>query len=234
MRLDPDSVKKIMGNSKGAVVYGLEKCLYKQVYASLARNYKTYDYSEVKAPLVRFDHDGEKDKLDRECKSAIISLVLDNFKRSKRGEMIVPLIFCVGKQEDGETFRLNVEQMATKSGSEGSITDKELRRCFKVFAQLGPEIKMIAEQTFKFVNVRQDDKEEDLYHLDQVAPFWQDSNWNQLWQQRLAKKIPKQKQKKYFWREIMLTECRLFDHARHDRAPCQQDNFFSTRKEICK
>jgi hypothetical protein len=72
------------------------------------------------------------------------------------------------------------------------------------------EMQKVAEQTFKFVSVRQDKTEKDLYHLDEVAPFWKKPEWKQLWMERSASKVKKSELKKHPWREIVKIQTALF------------------------
>lgn len=229
MKLDPHSVKAIMGDSQNALVYGFESCYYEEVVTLLSENYNAGKFYAVDAPMIKFDKYDDLGEMERECKAAITSLVLDNYKRSLHKLPITPLIFCVSKSENGEQFEMNIAQVANRSGEISSVTDKELRRCYKVFAELSPEIRAIAEQTFKFVNLRQNDKEQDVYHLDPIEPFWKKPEWQGLWQKRQANKQPSSKRKKFFWRETIKSECKLFDKKRYEPAVSQPDMFFESR-----
>lgn len=221
MRIDKKSLMKLIGKSREVVVYGLLDCLYRDVVAHLdslgelnVYDVMTYDDDGCRIPVIEIDMgaDTRGDMVKRCSKAGITSVLIENYKRSQRGEPLVPLIFCIELQADHQQVVLNTERVAKLTGHDSSVTDAELRRCFKSYREASPELRDIVERTFKFVRVRQDDQEKDLYHLQELTPFWKRPDWNQLWKERNAQKNKKVLNKKFPWRKVVAEKIRLF-HA---------------------
>jgi len=158
--------------------------------------------------------------IKRECKATITNLILENYKLSKKGMPLIPLIFCIARQDTSVNKLVNFKNVATLKNIKSSVTDAELRRCYKIATELGPEFREIAEQTFKYVKVQQDSKYSNLYHLEQIPPLWANSAWQLLWEDR--QKIEKKPaEKKTAWREILKKRVLLF-HAEHNALPLAQ------------
>lgn len=218
MRIDKASISKLLGGSKEVVCYGLSSCMYGQVVRLLGLEkdlqvHDVLDYEDVDRPIALIETDAGGDDVKRICKAGITSLLLENYKRMQQGQPIIPLIFCVEFHDDDTDIMLDVERVAKLSGIKSSVTDAELRRCFKSYYEMDADMQRVAEQTFKFVSVRQDKKEEDLYHLDEVAPFWNHPKWKQLWTERSGAKVKKSEPKKHAWREIVKTQTTLFKES---------------------
>ncbi len=115
--LDSDSVAKILKGGNQIMVYGFNHCQYMEVCAVV-------ESPKTKLPIKRvFDYylgkfvgvseenvttlEGRKMNrlvyedtsmnypLARQCKTGIVNLVLENYKRKKEGLPLIPLIFCV-------------------------------------------------------------------------------------------------------------------------------------------
>ena len=222
MRVDKKSIMKLVGQSREVVVYGLLDCLYRDVVAHLAHlgelnvyDVMTFDDEGCRIPVIDVDTDADTrcDMVKRISKAGITSVLIENYKRSKLGKPLVPLIFCVELQKDNQQVVLDAERVAKLTGHASSVTDAELRRCFKSILEAPPELRKIAEKTFKFVRVEQDHQENDLYHLQEVAPFWKRPDWNQLWEARNKGKMKKIVEKKHPWRNTIVEKIRLF-HAK--------------------
>ena len=154
MQINITSLKKIIGNSKELMFYGFGYCHYLDVYENInfVREFKSYCFLGGKFPKIEFDEGN--DSLKNSCKAVITSILIENYKRTKQGLPIIPLIFCVGYAGDDNHFTLDLDKVAQRG--KVSTTLPELRRCFKSCVEMGPEIKKIANQTIKFVQVKQD------------------------------------------------------------------------------
>lgn len=187
MRIHPDSLRTIMGKSSEAVIFGLSDCLYLEVcWAINAEDgLKAYIFNDLNDPeeqhiphtLLFANQLSDK----QECKTVITNLLIENYKRHQNGQPIIPLIFCIELEKDGEEVKLDTNSILNRDGIHRSITDAELRRCYKSYAQLGKEMKKISEMTFKFVRVKQESKFNDTYHLVELKPFWKNLKWKFMW-----------------------------------------------------
>lgn len=125
-------------------------------------------------------------------------LVLENYKRQLKNEPIIPLLFIVGLGDD--TY--DVPRIAERSDDEFAkgVTLTELRRCYKLAHEFGKGLSQVAKDTFQFVHLSSSEKG---YVLTVVKPFWQDEQWQKVWQQRKATtdKKPNSEHKNLFWRE---------------------------------
>src|SRR3990167_9919630 len=230
MRIEINSIRKLLGHSPEAVVYGLLDCLYLDVKEALkqVKGINIYDVlgfeeDDCLIPAIDIDlvADTRADMVKRCSKAGITSVLVENYKRSKLGKPLVPLLFCVELQADHQQVVLDMGRVAKLTGHASSVTDAELRRCFKSYREATHELRKIVEQTFKFVRVQQDHQEKDLYYLQELTPFWKRPEWNQLWVERTEQKQKKLINKKFPWRKVTLEQIRLF-HAMPDlKLPAQ-------------
>tara|TARA_R110000868_G_scaffold307987_4_gene569592 strand:+ start:798 stop:1529 length:732 start_codon:yes stop_codon:yes gene_type:complete len=219
MRVNKKSLKKLLGKGSEAVVYGLVDCQYLQVREAInnidgVRAYDILDYEDLTNPIPMIDVEPQGDFVKRCCKAGITSIVIENYRRSQQGRPLVPLIFCVELRSKDQQVVLNAEQVATRSGKESSVTDAELRRCFKSYYEMGPQLKKIAEQTFKFVCVQEDAKGNDLFHLKELTPFWHCPKWQHLWAERREHKQKKNTPKQFPWRKVMASKTSMSQRSK--------------------
>lgn len=186
MKLNHDSIRKICGDATTeVVVFGFGKYDYEPVYNAItdakdklrisALNYDSWEFKEK-------NWGGFFGDCHRICKHTISDLVLENYKRSLENKPIIPLIFCVGK----DNAMYDLKEIASKDEDLNSwVSHSELRRCYKLYAkweETNPAIQKIAELTFKFVKLETNVKGET--ELKQVPPFWKDPEWKALWEER--------------------------------------------------
>lgn len=218
MTIDLASVKNICGDSKEVVVYGFASCKYSEIDTALcSEKYKSsqfwnfsrsFHYNICPFKLVERDH---YDSLPGgRCKDIIADVILENYKRSLKNEPLIVILFCINyenKSHEAFTKNLSIEKIANSHSSEwGTITDGELRRCYKLCNEMidGSEIKDIANKTIKFVKVINDARN---YILEEIKPFWKNPNWMTLWETRKMNKSPK-KMKPDPWRNALIEECK--------------------------
>lgn len=128
------------------------------------------------------------------CKSAIVNLVLENCKRTQENLSLIPLIFCI--DIDNNPYPKSVDSIATRALPENSrITNKELRRIYKLCHLQNNFIADIALKTVKFVKIYINDNIE--YEFEELKPFWEDSKWKNSWELRQETKVIKSKINKW-------------------------------------
>lgn len=220
-KFDNDSLRRVSGGSKQVMVYGFERCLYKEMEqyintgkaGSVAKSFdwtlgyfrgdadvsKTLDGRNIER-LEFTVSASDRQSIARQCKTAITNLVLENYKRAKQGLPIIPLIFCL--DIDGNTRPFETEHVAVKDPKRnGTITHKELRRMYKLAHQFeNAELRKVAQDTFKFVKLTA--VGENSYRLDPIEAPWNDTRWDGYWATRMAQKstTPDSSEKRH-WRE---------------------------------
>ncbi|MBA3662333.1 MAG: hypothetical protein H0W64_11420 [Gammaproteobacteria bacterium] len=245
MQLRKNAVKKLIGDSHEVVVFGLRDFRYYGVMDALNEfKIKTYSWERVNFPVIKSDEIKYLDKKykdlltvringARECKSIITSLIIENYKRMKEGSDLIPFIFCIGLKDQNQTLTLDIKKVALSHTARNidelndsqfsSVTEKELRRCYKIYAEGTPDVKALIEKTFKFVMIQEDSQVEDLFDIEQIPPFWEDPCWEKYWQQRQLNHLSTISPKLYDWR-AMLTTCIDDTNFGH------QHNFFRSTK----
>jgi hypothetical protein len=185
IRLDQGSIDSLIGNSTEVMVYGAHLTRYLEIAEILNKNHGLRAYDCVNHELSKYvQADDKASNTRRKAKATIINLLIENNSRYRSGQPIIPLIFCIAIEENGCIEMVEYEQVAIQRNIFSSITDSELRRCYKACTLMGAEIKSIAEMTFKFVAVRQSQSIKDLYFLKQISPIWSNPNWASLWARR--------------------------------------------------
>lgn len=224
INLDKTSVEKILGNCQEVMVYGLRICRYYSVMDALqALNIKVNSWTKTGFPIINYDklafdinNKDDWQKIETSCgreyKAILASLMIENYHRLQQNQPIIPLIFCVGIEELGRVVNLNSEKVAKShldrdihnfdNPNNTSITEKELRRLYKLYAESCPEIEAITQLTIHFVKVKQSSQDPRLYTLEPLQAFW-DQAWQQLWRERKQSHLPVLFPKQYHWRDIL-------------------------------
>lgn len=221
--LDKDSVNKILKNSNEVMVFGMNDCQYGELAQALAV-LKLEVSMAVGHQLEELNYSSSKNPgggiMGALCKNLLSSLILENYKRVQENKSIIPLIFCVGFESDTKKTELKVKYIAEEHYFWGSITNKELRRCYKLYAETDSNIKQIAAQTFKFIKLKQGSINLDNYFLEEVPPFWEDNTFKEAWKIRISDPnrksqiIAKNNPKKYQWKNELKSAIGLFDKSR--------------------
>ena len=165
MIINKFSVSRLLGNNKKnryIAVYGMDNCLASQVANVLTdqsgcdqHGFEIYYRTDDKFNSHAINYDHKKDGRDktRSSTTEITSLLIENYNHFKRGDALIPLIFCVAREEDDKKIELDINLIISQTGKKSPAIYAELRRCYKIYSEMGPEIKAIAELTFKFVSV---------------------------------------------------------------------------------
>ncbi|KTC94603.1 hypothetical protein [Legionella erythra] len=199
MNIDERSLRVICGDSKEVVVYGFGHFKYLELCEAInklqgMKAYHSDDYVEKNEVMDKRTHY----TMYNHFKYILNDLVLENYKRQLKNEPIIPLLFIVGLGDD--TY--DVPRIAERSDDEFAkgVTLTELRRCYKLAHEFGKGLSQVAKDTFQFVHLSSSEKG---YVLTVVKPFWQDEQWQKVWQQRKATtdKKPNSEHKNLFWRE---------------------------------
>ena len=115
MRIDKESLNKLLGKSSEVVVYGLSVCHYLDILGAIIEvgNVDTISYLGGNFPQIAFDTGN--DHVKNRCKALITSLLIENVRRKRDGQPIIPLIFCVGLEEIGNNITLNIDKVSQRS-----------------------------------------------------------------------------------------------------------------------
>jgi hypothetical protein len=172
------------------MVYGFESCKYQEVISELMQSSQVrfvFDYHlgnksddqafEVSPPISQIDT-SRRGAAQDPCKAALVNLVFENYKRSKAGKPLIPVLFTIDCEKN--LYPVTAESATTKKTAQNSkITFKEIRRAYKLCEEISdPELRAIARETFKFVKVNND------LSLELIAAPWNDKNWPTLWAER--------------------------------------------------
>lgn len=119
----------------------------------------------------------------RDCKGALVNIVLENFKRSREGLPLIKVIFITDRFDNKHS--ITPQTIASKdSVLTRKVTHGELRRCYKLACeQKNDALATIAKETFVFVHLI---KAQGIYGLKPVSPFWANPEWAKAWSDRKA------------------------------------------------
>lgn len=149
------------------VVYGYLDCRWVDLHSLLQENVKAYCWTigaglegEYK-DLTRNKITPIPDPIDREdtkrvCKTALLHLILDNYRRRLKGNEITPLLFCIDI-DNNLHIPPNARRIFSKEGkSKNLFTHRELRRIAKICfdPKLDGVLRNLALETFHFIRVK--------------------------------------------------------------------------------
>lgn len=222
MIISNETIEKVLGQQRQVVIYGASKSHYNREIAQslVQQGYELYDFmggltaysSFYNDSLGLADHEYSlTSKLyDRDIagktregfKSVITNLVIMNYQLKQEGKPLVPLLFCIGFESDQYEVNFKCDMEAMVNGE--FQTSKEIRRCYKIYSELGEVMREIAEQTFKFVAVYADQNTQNVHHLKPLPLVWQNTEWKRLWDVRSRNKLfGKHQTEKSNWRETL-------------------------------
>lgn len=211
--LDPQSVMEICPEADEVMVYGWKHCKYGEVHDAIQglATIEEFPIKKVhswKAGYIRSDETGktldgqifsrlmfaepENDiqKNSRPCKTALTNLVLENYLRDQEGLNCIPLIFCIDIDDNPKTC--NSETILSReTANNNAITNKEIRRAFKLARYDDIGVQWAANHTFKFVKLTK--REDNSYSMEAIAAPWESDDWVTNWnlRQRLSTSTPK-------------------------------------------
>lgn len=119
----------------------------------------------------------------RECKAALVNIVLENYKRSL--EKLPPIKILFIAERANSKYAADPVAISSKEASlNGRVTHKELRRCYKlVHYSQNPDIAQIAKETIQFVKLNEANGS---FTLSAIDPYWEKPEWKPAWEARLA------------------------------------------------
>ncbi len=152
-----------------------------------------------KMERIEYDSIPNAEHCAKMCKSAIVNLVLENCKRIKDALCLIPLLFCI--DIDNNPYPKTVDSIATRNSPDnGNVTNKELRRIYKLCHFKDDFISSVALKMVKFVKVHINTQNE--YEFEELKPFWEDPKWSDLWE--LRQKSKKIKSKVHRWESQLI------------------------------
>ena len=179
----PSLLASIGGETAQLMVYGFADCKYniivkilrtahpfgtaenpiKRVFDFRIADYRLrYDRSDaIEDPIKTYTSEGREifrikrstSTTARICKAALVNMVIENVKREREGLPLIPVLFTIDISSD--TSGQYPPCINDLINIRNRYTFKELRRVYKLCAdpELPPEVRAIAERTFKFVKV---------------------------------------------------------------------------------
>lgn len=201
VKVHSQSVAQLLKGIDHLVVYGWTHCLYEEVGGSLQKHYNksVYDYS-LGDPS---EEDFVQERLIRKlqipdesdgtiCKAALVNIVFQSFLAVQQDRPLIPILF-ITKNSD-KKHSCNARTITTRESTMNAlVTNKELRRCYKLCHYKVPEIAEIAKRSFIFVEITHQKSSNDCV-LNPIAPFWEEVDWKFHWSQRQATKAKNSKQ----------------------------------------
>jgi hypothetical protein len=222
-----------------AMIYGWKSCYYKNVKEILETSF-TSPMNKVYNWQVNHPHAAKSDRTTLEgrvmkpinvplkssedeqsaeyCKASLTTLMVENWKREQEGLPLIPLIFCY--DVDGKKRVITPGSIASRDPQSNKIiTNKELRRCYKLCCELekDPELKAIAEvakKSIQFVKLAGSDSTE--YKMEILHPFWESPEFETKWKERMATKKPADPSKTVLWREELKSSMIAYNTNKQD------------------
>lgn len=225
-----NSCKKICPNTDQLMVYGWKHCKLDEITAKLKEAgspiKKVFtgtvgDWYETEAITLEGNLieriETFPETLRNNCKNGITNLVLENYRRTKQGLPLIPLLFCV--DIDGNEYEFNSETITSKDiDLNTKFTNSELRRAYKLCTIQNSELRKIAQATIKFAKVKI--QKDNLLALEAILPPWSSPDWQEMWTARMEQSAP---QKKNHWRERVQERIKRID----------QEFPLKKRKSVC-
>lgn len=146
--------------------------------------------------------------LQRQCKTAITNLVLENYKRNKEGLPPIPVFFII--DIDGNPKPLRIDHMTSKDTRfNHQFTHKELRRAFKLCAHENASIAKVACETFKFIKLKH--LGENIWDAELTKAPWADPEFADCWKQRKKLSNPSPYKSEFNWRNQLASEISRYE-----------------------
>jgi hypothetical protein len=226
-----DSVSAICKGANQVMVYGGGHCQYKEVtdclddqaylygsriqkvfsclVAGSLRVYHTTTLEGRNMNIIKYVQDLSHPKvIARACKAALTDLVLENYKRIKEGEEIIPMLFCI--DIDGNPKPYTAESICSREQAHNQqITHTELRRAYKLCTHKNPAIRRAALATFKFVKLEHQGGR--TYALKQIPAPWESSKFAKNWKKREKSSSSKPKPDSVNWRKQLESCVEAYD-----------------------
>lgn len=163
-------------------------------------------------PIEHLDLISKDSDVSRECKMGLVNVVFENYKRVLMGLPIIKIIFVLDCFDND--YVTDAKTVTSRKESYNScITNKELRRCYKLCKELEytdlHDLALVAQQSLVFVKLKIDANQK--YILKSLAPVWEDPNWDDYWAERKASKSDQSSDDKVFWRNELAKKISAFN-----------------------
>lgn len=146
--------------------------------------------------------------LQRQCKTAITNLVLENYKRNQEGLPLIPVFFVI--DIDGNPKPLRIDHMTSKDDRfNDQFTHKELRRAFKLCTHENASIAKVACETFKFIKLKH--LGENIWDAELTKAPWADTQFAVYWKQRKQLSNPTLDNSELNWRNQLASEISRYE-----------------------
>lgn len=217
-----DFINNTLENNKQVGVYGWKACCYTQLKKDLINQkpgnietaYNVWDLVTTSQwvnnakktlegrqfPFINW-HGSYSGATGGMCKAGLVTIVLENCKRTKENLPPIPLLFVTSRSD--WIFQINLEYLTHKEDNKDSnrITFQELRRVYKLMHHSNDLVRNVANQTFKFIHLER--IADRAYSLVEVPAPWaiDEVKMQALMDKRknhIRKTIPKES--KYDWR----------------------------------
>lgn len=212
------------------VIYGYNRCSYEYAFLMLrddvvekrSRLEDCYAFSNIsdgpQSGLEYFDR--RVDEIDGHplCRSlhstgylaSLLTICLENCKRVRRGELIIPALFCITSSHDMEPIfsHKNVDHFV--EGNRRAHTSKELNLVYKLCygEGLSEEIHEVARKMFIFVKT--------IIPLGQRVPVRLEDTGIRIddsWHAALKREVPKERDPaKHDWRAWLISQLEEFEY----------------------
>jgi hypothetical protein len=250
--VDPKSVLAITKEADQVMVYGWGHCNYTEVSQAIRVMSREDDFP-IKAvygnqmgyptrydvecsmtlegrkmnQILFDDSDSDYQMTARICKTALVNLVLENYKRIKEGKQVIPTLFCIDIDENITPY--SAERICSKErGMNIQITHKELRRAYKLCNHPNAAIREAALATFKFVKLV--DKGPS-YALKEIAAPWEDESWKEAWGKRKLQSSTVEKNEEFPWRKQLADLVAAYDASRAPVPSLSLDTSLDAKKD---
>lgn len=194
LTLDCSSALEVCKPGKQVVVYGFSGCKYQEVTSAI---YKSKLFEKV------FDwtitHGGRTTSENRviddfcsgdEFKATLVDVVFENYERRKLGLAPLVVLFCA--DIDKNRFPFTAETLCSRDPNMPHHTHKEMRRAYKLCCEFeNPEIRNVANETFKFVKLVRSKAESSAYEMQEIDAPWKSREWAEAWAKRKEGKVPR-------------------------------------------
>ncbi|MEI8300505.1 MAG: hypothetical protein WCG10_02690 [Chlamydiota bacterium] len=215
LKVNPDSIRAICGDSQQVFVYGFSHCQYGLMQELLPKSGSPIQRTFSGDPESLYSYDitttieGRAFEIIYPCKHAVhpetffkngvASLVIENVIRQREGILNIPMLFCTDITNNKYEAPNPRSVTTTENRTNNLITHGEIRRAYKLCYDPGvdPEVQAVARQSFHFIKLNIVD---DQYILEKQKAPWEQEGWDEAWATRQEDSVSIQKESKEYWR----------------------------------
>lgn len=176
-------ISDTLAEHRQAVIYGWRACGYERIQelfekAKPGKIEKIFNCCSLESDhtcegrafeRIRYDIDKDDAIPAGLCKSRIVEVLLENYKRKKENLNLIPMIFAISRSD--WIFKIHIESLTLKVPTEEKlVTFRELRRVYKLMHYPNQQVREIAHETFKFIHLEK--VADNTYSLIEVPAPW--------------------------------------------------------------